>query len=151
MSLKMIQREGSTVTPKDDAIMYDDGSYGIIKGCHITHMGTNLLKIAGGFIKIAGRLIEVTEETISAQVSSSGTVNGQLWLRLDLGAVNPIQFMTEAQSTLTPLTQDKDCNFDNGVYELQLATYSIDESVITDLLETALQLERLRTALRTLI
>lgn len=147
MSINLVQWEGSTVTPKLDAIMYDDGSYGIIKGCAITHQGTNLLKIANGFIKIAGRLIEIAEETIQCQVSASGTVNGQLWLRLDLSSVTPAVFMTEAAAVLTPLTQNADCNFQNGIYELQLATYNIDESVITNLVETAPELERLRTAL----
>lgn len=147
MSINLVQWEGSTVTPKLDAIMYDDGSYGIIKGCAITHQGTNLLKIANGFIKIAGRLIEIAEETIQCQVSASGTVNGQLWIRLDLSSVTPAVFMTEAAAVLTPLTQNEDCNFENGIYELQLATYNIDESVITNLVETAPELERLRTAL----
>lgn len=147
MSLNLVQWDGSTVTPKLDAIMYDDASYGIIKGCSITHQGTNLLKIAAGYIKIAGRLIEVTEETISCQVSSSGTVSGQLWLRLDLGSITPVQFMSEAAAVLTPLTQEADCNFTNGVYELQLATYNVDETVITNLDETAPVLEPLRTGL----
>jgi hypothetical protein len=147
MSINLVQWEGSTVTPKLDAIMYDDGSYGIIKGCAITHQGTNLLKIANGFIKIAGRLIEIAEETIQCQVSASGTVNGQLWLRLDLSSVTPAVFMTEAAAVLTPLTQNADCNFQNGIYEIQLATYNIDESVITNLVETAPELEKLRTAL----
>jgi hypothetical protein len=147
MSINLVQWEGSTVTPKLDAIMYDDGSYGIIKGCAITHQGTNLLKIANGFIKIAGRLIEIAEETIQCQVSASGTVNGQLWIRLDISSVTPAVFMTEAAAVLTPLTQNADCNFQNGIYELQLATYNIDESVITNLVETAPELERLRTAL----
>jgi hypothetical protein len=147
MSLNLVQWDGSTVTPKLDAIMYDDASYGIIKGCSITHQGTNLLKIAAGYIKIAGRLIEVTEETISCQVSSSGTVSGQLWLRLDLGSITPVQIMSEAAAVLTPLTQEDDCNFTNGVYELQLATYDVDESVISNLEETAPVLEPLRTGL----
>lgn len=147
MSLNLVQWEGSTVTPKLDAIMYDDASYGIIKGCSITHQGTNLLKIAAGYIKIAGRLIEVTEETISCQVSSSGTVNGQLWLRLDLGSVTPVQIMSEAAAILTPLTQEDDCNFTNGVYELQLATYNVDETVISNLEETAEVLPPIRTGL----
>jgi hypothetical protein len=147
MSINLVQWEGSTVTPKLDAIMYDDGSYGIIKGCAITHQGTNLLKIANGFIKIAGRLIEIAEETIQCQVSASGTVNGQLWIRLDLSSVTPAVFMTEAAAVLTPLTQNADCNFQNGIYELQLATYNIDESVITNLVETAPVLEPLRTGL----
>lgn len=147
MSINLVQWEGSTVTPTLDAIMYDDGSYGIIKGCAITHQGTNLLKIANGFIKIAGRLIEIAEETIQCQVSASGTVNGQLWIRLDLSSVTPAVFMTEAAAVLTPLTQNADCNFQNGIYELQLATYNIDESVITNLVETAPTLEKIRTAL----
>lgn len=147
MGLNLVQWDGSTVTPKLDAIMYDDASYGIIKGCSITHQGTNLLKIAAGYIKIAGRLIEVTEETISCQVSSSGTVNGQLWLRLDLGSVTPVQFMSEAAAILTPLTQEDDCNFTNGVYELQLATYNVDETVISNLEETAEVLPPIRTGL----
>lgn len=147
MSLNLVQWDGSTVTPKLDAIMYDDASYGIIKGCSITHQGTNLLKIAAGYIKIAGRLIEVTEETISCQVSSSGTVSGQLWLRLDLGSITPVQFMSEAAAVLTPLTQEDDCNFTNGVYELQLATYNVDETVISNLEETAEVLPPIRTGL----
>ncbi len=133
MAIKLVQWEGSTVTPTDDRILYDNGFCGIIKGCEISHIGANKLRIAQGYIKMRGGLIEVEQTDVECEVSRGGTVNGQIWIRLNFDSITPAAIMTEAAAVLTTLTKDVNANFDNGVYELQLATYKINENTISQL------------------
>lgn len=131
--MKLIRWENETITPAHDSMQWDDGRIGILNGCGITHIGTNKLRIAAGYIVVLGRLIEVTETDINCEVSTSGTLNGQMILRIDLGSSTPLEIVTEASGSLTPLTQDENFNFDNGIYEVQLATYDINETTLTNL------------------
>lgn len=133
MSLKLIRWENETVTPAHDSMQWDDGRIGILNGCNITHIGTNLLRISAGYIVVLGRLIEVTQTDVNCQVSSSGSVDGQMVLRIDLSSSTPLEIVTEASASLTPLTQDENFNFDNGIYEIQLATYEINETTLSNL------------------
>lgn len=133
MSLDLIRWEKQTVTPMHDSIQFDDGRCGILNGCEIAHMGANQLKISAGYIVILGRLIEVSDTTINAEVSTGAEVEGQLFIRLNLASDDPVQFITEASAVLTPLTQEEDANYTNGIYELQLATYKITATTLSGL------------------
>lgn len=143
MSVTNKRWDGQTITPKHDSIQFDNGQNGIIHGCEITHLGSNILRIAEGYMIICGRLIEVDQTDINCEVSSSGTLNGQMIIRLNLGAVQSIDILTEAAGELTELTQDADANYDNGIYEIQLATYNVNETTISNLEVTAPTIEKL--------
>lgn len=131
--IKLVQWEDSMVSPKDDRIMFDTGFNGVLSGCSITHMGLNTLHISDGYIRLLGGLIEVTGQNIEVETSASGQKLGQLWVRMNLDDNEPVQIMSEAASVLTPLTQNINANYDNGIYELQLATYNINETTISNL------------------
>lgn len=120
MSVVNKRWDGQTITPKHDSIQYDLGQNGIMHGCAITHLGTNILRIAEGYIVICGRLIEVDQTDINCEVSASGMLEGQLIIRLNLGATESVEVLSEAAASLTELTQDDDANYDNGIYEIQL-------------------------------
>lgn len=127
---------GQNINPADDAILFDRiiGASGKIKGCEITHLGANQLRIGTGRLIIKGRTVTVTEETIYANMAASGTVSGRLLIHMDLSNTEePISFMTQAAASLPDLVQNEDCNLENGVYEIALATYQVSESAISGL------------------
>ena len=150
MSVTNKRWENQTITPKHDSIQFDNGQNGILYGCEITHLGSNILRMAAGYIVLCGRLIEVDQTDINCEVASSGTTNGQMIIRLNLGAVDSVEIITEAASSLTPLTQNEDANYEDGIYEIQLAQYTISETVLSDLTVTAPVLEKLGTEVNTI-
>lgn len=127
---------GQNINPADDAILYDKiiGWSGKVDGCDISHLGANILKISSGRLIIKGRLVTVTDETIYTTMSTSGTLNGRLLIHMDLSNVEePISFVTQAAPALPELVQNENCNLESGVYEIALATYVVDESMISNL------------------
>lgn len=137
MSITIKQYNSSTVTPKDDAVMYDlifGGGSGAFYGLAVTSLGSNQIHIAAGRLIVKGREIVIDEETVSVALSSSGTVKGQLYLHVDLSnTTTPAQWVSEAVATLTTLTQDSEFNYDNGVYDIPIATYSVSETAVSSL------------------
>lgn len=133
MAINLITWAGQTVTPKSDAIIQDAcaGRSGILYGCGVTASG-NALTVSAGYGVIKGRLFEVTQTAVTVTLPSSGTQAGTLIIRLDLAnTAEPIEIAVETGS-YTP-EQDEDANFDSGVYEMVLATFSITSSGISDL------------------
>lgn len=142
MAIDIKQFDGKTVTPKDDAILYDFlvNTSGVISGCEITHLGSNQLQITAGRGLIKGRVFVVTQETINATVSDSGTKKGRLIIKIDTAnSSTPISFVTQMAATLPDLTQD-DINGSGTVYEMELATYDISELLISNLVVNDLTL-----------
>ena len=139
MGIVLNQFNESVVTPKDDALLYDQliGENGIFEGCTITHLGGNQLQIAAGRGIIRGRIFVVTQETILATVSDSGTKLGRLIIEVDIENITtPIAFITQMGTTLPALMQE-DINRDGTVYQLPLSMYSISETTITNLVSVA--------------
>ena len=130
---------GNSMTAADDAIIYNSliSGNGIIKGCEITFLGANQVNIASGHGIVKGRKFTVQEETIRVALASSATVPGRLYLHMDLSDTEtPLQILSVAQSTLPDLIQDEDCNYTDGIYEIELATYTAGLTAITDLTST---------------
>ena len=132
--------KGASVTPQDDALIYDAafGMNGIFKGCHITRNTTNTLKIEDGFGMIKGRFFELYESEIGIQLCESGiTLKGRLFIRLDLSNTDePIQIMTYTGEELPELELDDDININNSVCDMELATFNVTASGLTDVLVT---------------
>lgn len=146
MSINLKQWIGATVTAKDDAIMYDQMSYtsGIIEGLDLTHLGTNQVSIGAGYGTLKGRLFEVTAETLGLALPS-GTGIGRIYFKMDLSAETPIVIMSEATTgALRDLIQNENCNFENGTYEFELATYTASSVAITSITKTAITLRGMR-------
>lgn len=133
--ITLIQWNGSNVTPADDAALYAhfDGRSGIISGCVPSSLGSNQIAVSSGRGYICGRQFTVQQETILAQVSSSGAeMQGRLLVQIDLAnSEQPITFLTQAMASLPDLVQD-DLNNGGTVYQLPLATYTIDSVAISD-------------------
>ena len=131
---------GGSVTPLDDAIIQQTviGTNGIFKGCNVTYARGNVLHVSQGFGMIKGRFFEVYDCEVGVILNSgSGTLQGRLYIHMDLSnADEPIQLLTETASVLTDLAGDEDVNFNNTAYDLELATFGVTRTGITNLVPT---------------
>lgn len=136
MSVNIITYTGRTRTAQHDAMTYDAaiGQSGILYGCEITATG-NTLTVGGGFGIIKGRVFQIEEETITVPLASSGSQSKCLVLTLDLSnSEHPLALAV--QSGDYTLTQDADANFDTGIYQIKLATFTVTSVEITDVYMT---------------
>ncbi len=132
--------KGGSVTPQDDAIIHQTviATNGIFKGCNVTYARGNVLHISQGFGMMKGRFFEVYDCEVGVILNTgSGTLQGRLYIHMDLSnADEPIQILTETASVLTDLTGDEDVNYNNTSYDLELATFGVTRTGITDLVQT---------------
>ena len=132
--INLIQWNGVNVTPADDAALYAhfDPRSGIISGCQVTFLSANQLNITSGRGYICGRQFIVQQEVILATLATSGTMQGRLLVQVDLSNTEtPIEFVTQAAATLPDLQQD-DLNDGGTVYQLPLATYTVDNITLSN-------------------
>lgn len=138
MSIQLVTYANQTVTPTNDAIIYERAidQNGIFNGCNVTVSG-NEVHITGGYGMVCGREFTIQSEAITVTLAPSGTLDGRLYVRLDLAdADNPIQLLTATGNTLPPLEQDDDVNYTNGTYEMELATFDVGVSALSNVVET---------------
>lgn len=137
MSINIITYANQTVSPTNDAIIYEKAvKSGIFYGCNVTVSG-NSVNVAGGYGIVCGREFTIENESITVTLAGSGTLLGRVYVRLDLSNPStPIQLLTATGSTLPALTQEDDANYTNGVYEMELATFTVGVSELYDVAET---------------
>ena len=135
MSVELVTFDGGELSPKRDAIWRKDTQVdGVIYGCELTHLGSNQVQISAGWLNVRGRLVEVLQETILCELATSGTMDGRIYLKLDLAdATTPAELLTVAATTLPDLEQDDDFNTTNGVWEMELGLYTASTTLISDL------------------
>ena len=134
-NIKLVTYSGSTVTPLDDALVYEKaiGQSGIIYGAEITLKNTNTLHINAGHGVICGRKFTIVDSDIPVQLTAGTTNPGRVYIHLDLSnTTEPIQIMTEVAATLAAPIQQEDVNINNGVYEFNMATFTIDAQTISE-------------------
>ena len=140
--IKLITFADSNVTATDDAYVYElaTGQGGILNGCVVTIKNASELHITGGNGVLCGRKFTVYDSDINVTLSASGTLNGRLYIHMDLSnASEPIKLMVETGATLTPVQQDADVNATNGIYEINLVTFTVSTSTIADLVDVAVK------------
>ena len=138
MSIQLVTYANQTVTPMNDAIIYEKAvnQNGIFNGCNVT-VTSNEVHITGGYGLICGREFVINSEVITVTLAPSGTLLGRLYVRLDLADADaPIQLLTVTGNTLPALVQDADVNYTNGVYEMELATFVVGVSALSNVVET---------------
>ena len=136
------QADGSTVLPKDDAILYDMivNQSGYIYGCDLTWLGGNQIHITAGYGIIKGRVFEIEEQTIYATLPSvSGkTYYGYLVIAVDLEqSTDPIRIITYCTTDEWSIAngdfeQDATFNYSNGIWELLAAEYTATNTAIAN-------------------
>lgn len=138
MSINLVTYANQTVTPTNDAIIYERAidQNGIFHGCNVTVSG-NEVHITGGYGMVCGREFVIESEVIPVTLAPSGTNDGRLYVRLDLADADaPIQLLTAQGNPLPALEQDTDVNYVNGAYEMELATFTVGVSSLSDVVET---------------
>lgn len=140
MGISLVTFNDKTVTPQDDALVYEATSRksGLIYGGVVTLSSANVLHITGGHGLIAGRKFTIEAADISVQLTSSGTLKGRLYVHLDLSnQANPISLMIERAASLTPPVQTQNVNISNGVYEFNIAEFTIGTATLSNLKNVA--------------
>lgn len=134
--ISLVTASGRTVTPKDDGIIYEVFSpgNGIIYGGAVTIKDSSTLHITAGHGIVCGRKFTIDDSDIPVALSGSGSLLGRLYIHLDLAdAADPITLLVETGASLTPVVQDADVNINNGVYEINIATFDVDTVTISNL------------------
>lgn len=134
--ISLVTASGRTVTPKDDGIIYEVFSpgNGIIYGGAVTIKDSSTLHITAGHGIVCGRKFTIDDSDIPVALSGSGSLLGRLYIHLDLAdAADPITLLVETGASLTPVVQDDDVNINNGVYEINIATFDVDTVTISNL------------------
>ena len=137
-NIRLITYADQTVTPMNDAILQDVevGQNGILYGVDISASG-NTISLTSGYGVIKGRLFEINATEIMVQLSSGSTLRGRLYIRLDLtNQSQPISIISQTGNSFADLTKEEDANYTNGVYEMELATFSVTTTEITNVTET---------------
>lgn len=138
-NIKLITYAESNVTPQHDALMADlelPGN-GIIYGAQVTIKNATTLHINAGVGVIYGREFEIIDSDITVPLSQSGTLQGQLYVHIELAnSQEPAQLLVQTGTSLDPLADDPQMNIDTGTSDMQLATFTIDTSTLADLTQT---------------
>ena len=140
--IEMRTFKGVTISPKEDALIYQTAitKSGLFYGGDVTYTGGNTLNIASAEGVICGRKFTIEECAVSAVLPQSGTLRGQVIIHADLGNVDdPIQFIVETAENPRELRQDEDFNIRNGVYEIQLCTFTASASRLSNIEKTILE------------
>ena len=135
-NIKLVTWNEQTVTPLDDALVYDNalGNSGFFIGGEVTLQNRNTLHIAAAHGIVCGRKFTITSSDISIGLTTGGILNGRLYLRLDLAnASEPVQLLTETAASLTPVIQQENVNINNGIFEFNIAIFELNESTIFNL------------------
>lgn len=140
MGISLVTFAGSTVTPQDDALIYETAltGSGLIYGGAVTIKNANTLHVDTAHGALCGRKFTIEETDIAVSLTPSGTLLGRVYVHMDLSDTDePIQLLIETAETLTPVVQDADVNITNGVYEINLATFTVDTSTLDNLVNVA--------------
>lgn len=136
MGIRLVTFYNSTVTPQDDALIYENSlpASGMIYGGNVTIKNANTLHITAGHGALCGRKFTIEEDDIPIILTSSGTLNGRLYIHMDLSDTGePISLEVERANVLTPVVQQSNVNINDGIYEINLATFTISTSTVSDL------------------
>lgn len=136
MGINLVTYYNSTVTPQDDALVYENAlpASGMIYGGNVTIKNANTLHITAGHGALCGRKFTIEEADIPVILTSSGTLNGRLYIHMDLSDTgSPISLEVERAASLTPVIQQSNVNINDGIYEINLATFQISTSTLSNL------------------
>lgn len=140
MGINLVTFYNSTVTPQDDALIYENAlpGSGMIYGGNCTIKNANTIHVTAGHGALCGRKFTIEETDVPVILTSSGTLNGRLYIHMDLSDTeNPISLEVERANVLTPVVQQSNVNINDGVYEINLATFTISTSSISNLVYVA--------------
>lgn len=131
---------GHNLTDQDHALFMQTvtSQSGLFYGCEVTLKDENTLHVSTGEGIACGRIFRIMDMDYPVELSASGDLLGRLYVHIDTALDDtPAQLMDVQGSTLPALIQEDDMNQGTGVYEIELATFSINELGISNLEFTA--------------
>ena len=131
---------GHNLTDQDHALFMQTvtSQSGLFYGCEVTLKDENTLHVSTGEGIACGRIFRIMDMDYPVELSASGDLLGRLYVHIDTALDDtPAQLMDVQGSTLPALIQEDDMNQSTGVYEIELATFSINELGISNLEFTA--------------
>lgn len=140
MGINLVTFAAQTVTPQDDALIYEKALQmsGMIYGGTVTIKSANILHVAAGHGALCGRKFTIEATDVPVALTPSGSLLGRIYIHMDLSDTGqPITFMVETGNSLTPVIQQSDVNINNGVYEINLATFDVDTSTLSNVVNVA--------------
>lgn len=140
MGINLVTFAAQTVTPQDDALIYETAlqESGMIYGGIVTIKSANVLRVAAGHGALCGRKFTIEATDVNVPLTASGSLLGRIYIHMDLSDTGePISFQVETANSLTPVIQQTDVNINSGVYEINLATFDVDTSTISNLVNVA--------------
>ncbi len=136
MGISLITYAGSTVTSQDDALVYEAAlrQSGMLYGAEVTLGSANVLHVAAGHGVLCGRKFTIEATDIAVPLTATGTLNGRLYIHMDLSDVDePISILTQTAETISDEIQQTNVNINSGIYEIRMATFTVDTSTIDNL------------------
>ena len=127
MGIKLVTFAAQTVTPQDDALIYETAlqESGMIYGGSVSIKNANVLHVEAGHGALCGRKFTIEATDVPVPLTPSGSLQGRIYIHMDLSDTGePISFQVETASTLTPVVQQSDVNINSGIYEINLATFT---------------------------
>lgn len=140
MGIKLVTFAAQTVTPQDDALIYETAlqESGMIYGGVVTIKNANVLHVDAGHGALCGRKFTIEATDVPVPLTASGSLQGRIYIHMDLSDTgDPISFQVETATSLTPVIQQADVNINSGIYEINLATFIVDTSTISNLVNVA--------------
>lgn len=140
MGIKLVTFAAQTVTPQDDALIYETAlqESGMIYGGVVTIKNANVLHVDAGHGALCGRKFTIEATDVPVPLTASGSLQGRIYIHMDLSDTGePISFQVETANSLTPVIQQADVNINSGIYEINLATFIVDTSTISNLVNVA--------------
>lgn len=136
-NITMKQVPNGTVKAVDDRILYDYAlSSGVIYGCEISYIGNNMIHINAGYGIIKGGLFEMEDHIEYVDYAENESTPGQIYLHFDAAADDKLTIVKETTPSLHVLVQDDDANYDGGVYEIQLCTFTATTTTLENVKQT---------------
>ena len=133
--IELITFAERNVTPTDDAVMWEVAiaESGVIYGCQVTLQSANMLHVSAGHGVLCGRKFTMFESNVSVTLSPSGSLLGRIYAHMDLSnTAQPISLQIETGESLTPEVHDENVNIVNGVWDMNLATFDVNELTISN-------------------
>lgn len=139
MGIRLATFQQHQLTAQDYALLCAKSvSSGIFYGCNVTIKDESTLHVTTGVGIANGRTFDVTDDDYPVELTGGGSMVGRIYVHVDLADVDtPAQILVVKGATLPALVQDTDMNESTGVWDLELATFDVDASEISNLVYTA--------------
>lgn len=139
MGIRLATFQQHQLTAQDYALLCAKSvSSGIFYGCNVTIKDESTLHVTTGVGIANGRTFDVTDDDYHVELTGGGSMVGRIYVHVDLADVDtPAQILVVKGATLPALVQDTDMNESTGVWDLELATFDVDASEISNLVYTA--------------